>query len=768
MDTTLNVNTVNQIPKGTVIYHVDEPFNSICLLLKGRVLVEADGIKTIFSSGNFLGACDINNDNHSFTYTAYDNATVYAFTVQSNQDFENVLAKSAEYYGLLNTSLNFFIAELNRTYKSLEEQCKSIREYIFTEYDAYLETGKKTGISAEYIPAIDTMRKEEEEELTPEKHIPYYVACSELHVPVQKEFYMGNPFVSMYHFREQRNCVFSLLKMLSGRSKEMLRYFRILITDEKNLFSLIAGMAMNLGYMGKDNKKESDVVDEIIQKINEIETFLINKVGQKVSVNRKKIEKIYLLLMSGEVAEDTDLEAEEDISDLENSMEQILSYTTIEKELKDEFVELVNQFKSLSDKFGKEDGSSKLRRKIASHYYTIYEKIFIQSLEDSNPPTAVRLFLTYGYLCETLLTEEQLKELVKLSPKDNYKDGSKVYTMPEWLTAIHEMRKMPSKNEFDQDFEQYIRQEQMEGKRTKEELNELQTNPKVRVRYEIQNVFQYANRVLYGRATTFVPILCSEGFMSALSGCYLTADRLNAQIAEIEAIDFSIFYREKVVFYKEANITKENVVKRYCPDILLFPMYGQNALMWQDIVGKKKTTKGRILFPIFFESNLEKEMIKMLGTFRWEICRSEQGMHWNDLQYPSLTSEYTDYLQFYRKNSLLSADTKEKVKTQLTQSSNRHRTVFSKDYEDWVIREANGGVRVNKVARAILATYCPFRKDIRDKMNGQPMNAEAGKRFVLQRAKQLKQLQISCSKFDKAGIPIPEEIERTREYLTNT
>ena len=79
-------------------------------------------------------------------------------------------------------------------------------------------------------------------------------------------------------------------------------------------------------------------------------------------------------------------------------------------------------------------------------------------------------------------------------------------------------------------------------------------------------------------------------------------------------------------------------------------------------------------------------------------------MQWNNLHYPSLTSEYTDYLQFYRKNSDLSPEAKVKIKTQLTQNGNRHRDVFTKDYADWILRDAKGAMRVNRVVRNILYT----------------------------------------------------------------
>ena len=52
-------------------------------------------------------------------------------------------------------------------------------------------------------------------------------------------------------------------------------------------------------------------------------------------------------------------------------------------------------------------------------------------------------------------------------------------------------------------------------------------------------------------------------------------------------------------------------------------------------------------------------MIRLTGEFRWEMCKTEQGVHWNDVTDPSLTSVYFDYLQFYRKNHEISPETRE-------------------------------------------------------------------------------------------------------------
>lgn len=57
---------------------------------------------------------------------------------------------------------------------------------------------------------------------------------------------------------------------------------------------------------------------------------------------------------------------------------------------------------------------------------------------------------------------------------------------------------------------------------------------------------------------------------------------------------------------------------------------------------------------------------------------------------PFLTSEYFDYVQFYRKNSELSTDAKEKIKTALTKARNSFKEMFVNDYIIWVVYEGKG------------------------------------------------------------------------------
>ena len=114
---------------------------------------------------------------------------------------------------------------------------------------------------------------------------------------------------------------------------------------------------------------------------------------------------------------------------------------------------------------------------------------------------------------------------------------------------------------------------------------------------------------------------------------------------------------------------------------------------------------------------------------REKICRKIQGVYWNDLREPSLTSEYCDYMQFYRKNSELSAEAKDKIKTDLARCRNSQKEVFVKDYDNWMKYESQGSFRLNKVSRSILMKYCPFAKEVRSALMANPQYQKGFMKF---------------------------------------
>ena len=172
-----------------------------------------------------------------------------------------------------------------------------------------------------------------------------------------------------------------------------------------------------------------------------------------------------------------------------------------------------------------------------------------------------------------------------------------------------------------------------------------------------------------------------------------------------------------------------------------------------------------MFLPIFTDEDLSLMQIRLAAEFRWEICKKIQGARWNDVTDHSLTSEYFDYLQFYRKNPELSTDAKEKLKTTLTNCKNSFRNVFVMDYILWIKYEALGSPRVNKVAKGILFTYCPFAAKYRKVLASNPMYGEMIGRHDIKTAKKHKLLSSHYLKIKAEKGSLPREIEAYLEYL---
>lgn len=762
MSVDLNMNGTNAIAKGTVVYEKGEPVQSVALIVKGRVSVQANGVKTILGSGNFLGMCDTKEKIHSFTYIALDDLVVYGLPIGDEKQAALLLDEKPQYRGLLVTSVNFFMRDIYKAFLRLQKEAKEARKFVFDLYEKYLALVENSGLLPEKMMSIQRLQSQEMEEyILPEK-TAYYMECCNIPVEAQKNFFGGNASVAKFHFAEQCSMLPSLVEGCNYYGEWLNRLFRILIMDEKNLFGLIGKMALGVKKSGQQSGELSAMLDSLLEAINNTETTLLDVAGMNPDLDRARMEEVYFALLS----DDTDafVGEEDELEVLEGSLHQILEYAAVDAEIADEFEAAVEKFLGFTDKFARTPEIAAVRKKITEHYFTIYESVVKKSFRDAKPPLAVKLFLRYGYVSEELLTASELRTLIQMPHMDNANLDCKVYTMDMWLKEIYEGRKNPSKDEFDTDFEEMLRKEAAEGKRDKTKLQEAFMNPDDRLHFEIMKFMRYAIRIVNGNISLFVPILCSEGIYTRLETAIVKGAALNSAVRKVEKVDYSIFYREQRMSFEAAEINNFSAVERYAPDFIIFPVYGRGGIMWQDIEGKHKNTHARILMPAILEKELEQEVLKLLAYFRWEKCRTDMGANWNNYRYPSLTSEYTDYLQFYKKNSDLSPERKEKVKAQLQSCNNKHREVFSKDYQDWVMREAVGAMKLNRVARGIVYTYCPLSSEVAEGLLTQNSYAEAAKRHKLEMSKLEKNITTVIRKFEKMGLDIPSEVEQTRKY----
>lgn len=465
-----------------------------------------------------------------------------------------------------------------------------------------------------------------------------------------------------------------------------------------------------------------------------------------------------------DIPSDDNFNNEEIWEELRNSMGKIFNYAELMRDDSDEFIALMGRFRNSKDKLSTEENMRKLRKSITERFYRLYYTVFSKAVMDDNVPVYVQMFLNFGYLDETLAGEANSIYLYKLAHKiDDLCISDNVYTVFHWLKLILWGEKNPSHNTFDQSYEEYIRNEIRTGKLTISEDTALQDNER-KVRFEIENLFHHGHVITNGKVSSFIPILLKEHIIRPLDTSLITADGIMKTINNIRAIDFSLFYRSMVYQNEKAGISKEFVQKEVLPTIILTPCSGTNAALWQDIEGRHRDTPARMIFPIFCSENLENLTLNVLGKYRWEICKRIQGPYWNVVSEKSLTSEFYDYLLFYKKNRDLSDAVKDKLKSSLINCRNNYSEVFARDYASWILYESKGSGKLNKVSRAILAKYCPFNLRIRESLKNNPMFTDVIAGYDRHIATTKRRIGNICKTLSANGMVIPDEIDTTRAY----
>lgn len=419
----------------------------------------------------------------------------------------------------------------------------------------------------------------------------------------------------------------------------------------------------------------------------------------------------------------------------------------------------IEAFRELPDMFSTENDAYQIRRQLIPIFYDVYLKIFMRIVKEGDEPTPiVKMFLNFGFMDAQLAGDENVNTLYDLTNHLERCNSDRVYTIFTWLKAVYNGEKEPSKNEFDLDYPAYIADQRKSGAVKPSEVADLLKNQDEKVKFEIKNMFTSGNRITYGKITTFCPILGEYDLINSIDKMLVTTEKIEEALNEIRKVDFSVFFREDIFSDPAKDINRETIMKEILPDVILMPNAGTKAMMWQETAGVKRATPGRFLFPIFTAADINEMMVETVGRFRWEICRKEQGVHWNDIREKSLTSEYCDYIQFYRKNHELSPDAKEKIKSQLTRARNNYREVFVKDYVNLMKYESKGSFRLNRISRDILVRYCPFTKDVRAELKSNPMYTSSMSRYEIENAKKMQRIVGVYEKYKKAGGVITQEL----------
>ncbi len=766
----LKIGEANAIPKGTVIFEEKDPLTCICAVIKGSVTAKNDFVKVDLPTGTFIGIPDSTNRRYLMDYVAGPSCMIYAFPVVEFEGLKNMLSTSnKDYKGLVVTSLTKLYSELmkiNERYLALSEKLYPV---LSEGYEKYVKACKNGGMAIADLMGIDELKPYKDADPVPASERDYYLELSMVPGNVIKAFYGDSLEMVMRTVKETSASIFKMLDNTMNVGAYINEFYSVIYNEgENNLLNRSVCLCKELDKTGRSDKTVETLCETLRDFFLKAEKTVVDCMGNARPVNKDRLKNLMDSLSSGEDVAVSSVETmayqDEDLyRSLKNSLKTILAFGNIQEGYAKEIESDINAFVDLKDRLGGEDAERKLRHRVSDGFYKVYREVFLNSLSSARIPKPVELFLNFGFMDERLLTKEQAIELCRLNFQTKQSYFCHIYTIPEWLKAIYDGRKEPSKNEFDLEYNEALREMLKTREIDEKEAKLRQADRDRKLDFEIFNMFKYTERIVNGSLSTFVPVLCSEQIPGTLLKCLVTKDRMGQTVQRYRELDFSAFHRELFFADKKLGIEKENILLEVGPDIILFPCVGANGIMWQEISCKHRDSAGRFLFPIFVEGSLDDLYIRNLGRFRWELCRTMQGSAWNNIHFRSLTSEYSDYIQCYRKNRDLTDDKKEKVKAQLLKGKNNVREVFVQDYEQWIKFESQGGMKLNKPSREILALYCPFNREVRKNLETQPAFAEAVGKYNREAQKKAKELDLRYRAMEKKN-EIPEIMLNTLKF----
>ena len=705
--------TGRTIPAGTIIYEsMKDSVGTLDIITKGVVRASGDYCTIDLLPGSIIGIGEFPGEKYIFTYEVSEEATVYSYTYESEASLVALLKGNPK---LLST----LVAASVRFAKNMQSAVLDTMEFARNEYSrlqSALEEYPSLAIQAGITPrSFDNLR------------------------------------------------AFSAPGMLDKAKGWHRDFVEDLYANEakfKKDFYSVPSIGLGIGLTVNMYALETrDFMSEVMEYLSEFAAV------SRDFKNHWLLTKEKASARSGGSSDAGIGAADESIS---NCLNAIKEFASPDPEVFNAFSSDLEAFINSPDRYGSEDVTRKLRRDLAARFYDIYLAVFMKAYSTAwdSIPLGIRMFLVFGYADESLAGIDYTNKLAAITSAIKPGSDKRVVTMYEWLRLIYEGTVVPSKNEFDLDYPAYLKELKKEGRISAPAEKELLTNMEERLKFEIKNLFSIGNRVTFGRITTFVPVFDKENVTKSLDQAFLSPAVVNGQIDRIRSIDFTAFCRQGVFSAPEVGVNSFFTADEVLPYVILMPNIGSRATLWQEIDSKKRSTPARMIISILHTESFEDTMIRLVGEFRWEMCKTEQGVHWNDVTDPSLTSLYCDYLQFYRKNSQLSLEVREKISISLKNNANNFKKVFISDYYTYVKYESQNALRLNKQARSILFTFCPFSHETLAGLSDNPQFTQLAAKHEADVAQKQKMLNNLCVKFDKAGISVPSEIRKQIDLWT--
>lgn len=767
------------------------------------------------------------NEPYSLSYRALtDDANVYALPVQNNQQVRGLVQSKPEYGAFIVSSLGFLIDNLYAAFLKASKTAARIRKmadnlaiYFWhlkqsigfsanpndQRFQQGLNNYNKLAIAGTPIPSTFSERFFEEDfsrtlEVSYHKHtkldlekIDYFRRVVALPLDARKRFFGADASLTFYACRDAAKTLSEIERETRDAFREARKAFDDLYNEsDDSILSEFARVTGETREAGKTVTLLTATVDFIAKEIARIGEFYRVEFGHQSEVNNANLQRLLAFARGNETHASPRAEEGAEIDDifalldenapsprqataviegveslpneLKGAAKKIALYAEIPEERYALFMKNLELFRKMRDKFDTEPDARKIRKSVTNVFFEIYESVFKKTIQEKNSSRLFQMFLAYGFMDERLLHPQQTLDLYRIVDTTPFNETFASYNIRDWLIEIFNKRKDPSVSELGQDYWEIFRELKKRGELSDADKPAYDANLDNRLHHEVEHLFKTTQRLTSGQISVYFPILHADMITRDLERSLVTHKMVEDSVKRLLEIDFSAFHREILYRNPARNIEKEFIMKSVVPDFILMPTFGTRAIMWQELSGRNRQSKGRIVLPIFTSEDLDQFIIQTVGAFRWELCKTMLGPAWNDVTQSSITADYTDYLQFYRKNRDLSDEGKEKLKAQMQKYRNNSREIFSSDYSMWINYESKGIMRLNKVVRGILYRHCPFPKEMRLSLASQPMFVDIGNRFKNIRSKKTREIENHYHKYTKNGGILDPELEANLEF----
>ena len=560
------------VRQDQIIFEAGSPCNCFYIIAEGSVAAQFVNNYISLGKGDIVGVFDITCSTHTCTYQAQSDAVLIPYQYNDRDGLLAILEEKEDMRKLLLNSMNAHICNFFNIYEKKQSALKDLHNFVNSSKVRYNTMCKILHFNPKTLPFF-----EELDSISSDDNLLFWMngyygemkkLMNSLDSSVSATFCYGYLDRSCHDLSK----VATLLNDIEYTKTTLASY--LMNEDYIDFYDLYSDLYLRSQANGDDTTNLQNLLSGIVDKIKSLELL-----------SNKFIESRVIKLKSTSVV--TDSAIHNDVNNaimqakLANSLGEILEFSDTVPTTAAEFKKCLDEYKALPDRDSSDPAVSELRKKLAKLFNIIYFDTVQMAMQREDLPTIVKMFINFGFVDTALCGQDNAAALYKYVDTYHGHKEHGIYTILEWFTAIYKGEKVPSRNEFEVDYVQYIKTLSREGKISKDSEAEMLNDSNEKIIYELNNMFTTVNKITTGRIFTYCPVLLESNLIRSVNDLVLTPDKILSALDAINAIDYSAFYHEYIFEDTKAGV-KEIVRKDIRPDFILMPNVGNRGVMWQE------------------------------------------------------------------------------------------------------------------------------------------------------------------------------------------